>query len=523
VPEKRLKIGELLVAAKLISPEQLTAVLTAQAQLGGTLGENIVRLGFVTLEALLEALSSQAGLQHINLTRVEIPPDTQKFIPEEVVRARRMLPIGLEGTRLVVAMVDPTDLTALSDVEFRTGRRTKPVIMSCGQFIEALAFFQTHGYGVKPLALQAAGGEPPGREAGAERTMPSLLTTLIAWKGQDLHLSACAIPAIRVDNELRRVGGPALTPREVEALVRDLLTPAQREGLAGGREVDFSCTVDGVGRFRCNLYRQHRGLAFTARHVADVIPTAAELGLPGCLREYALKHQGLILITGTTGHGKSTTLACLVDIINRERKANIISIEDPIEFAHQHKTSNINQREVGTDTRSYAEALRQIFHQNPDVIVVGELRDAESFATAISAAGTGHLVMGTMHSMSATAAIDRTLDSFPAGQQAQVRAQLAEALLVVFSQRLVRRATGTGRVLAWERMSTSLRVRNAIRDGKVHLLRGMMQMNMEELVSIDASLADLVAGGKVAYEEALKYADNPTYLDDLLKVRRAVR
>jgi twitching motility protein PilT len=521
--EKRLKIGELLVAAGLISAEQLTTALTAQAQLGGTLGENFVRLGFVTVEAILEALSSQAGLQHINLARVKIPPETQKFIPEEVVRARWLLPIGLEGNRLVVAMVDPTDLAALKDVEFRTGRRTRPVILSRGQFAEALEFFGTHGYGVKPLALQEARGDQPGTEAGTERTIPSLLKRLIAWNGQDLHLSPGAIPAIRVDNELRRVRLPVLTPGEVEALVLGLLTPEQRDGLAGGQGLDFSCTVAGVGRFRCNIYRQHRGLAFTAHHVADVIPTAVELGLPGFLRGYALKSQGLILITGPIGHGKTTTLACLVDIINRERKANIITIEDPIEFAHQHKASNINQREVGSDTRSYAEGLRHIFHQNPDVIVVGDLLDHESFATALSAAETGHLVMGTMHSMNATAAIDRILDSFPAGQQPQIRAQLAESLQVVFSQRLVRRATGTGRVLAWERMSTSLRVRNAIRDGKVHLLRGMMQSNLEELVSIDSTLADLVAVETVTYEEALKYADNPSYLNDLLKVRSASR
>jgi len=420
-------------------------------------------------------------------------------------------------------MVDPTDLAALSDVEFRAGRRTKPVILSARQFEEALAFFQAHGYGVKPLVLQAAREEGPGKASGVERSMASLLKTLIAWKGQDLHLSAGAVPAIRVDNEVRRLALPALTPVEVEALVMDLLIPEQRDRLAQGREVDFSCSIEGVGRIRCNIYRHHRGLALTAHYVADVIPTAAELGLPGFLREYALRPQGLILVTGPIGHGKSTTLACLVDIINRERKANIISVEDPIEFAHQHKCSNINQREVGTDTPSYAEGLRRIFHQNPDVLVVGELRDYESFATAISAAETGHLVMGTMHSLSATAAIDRILDIFPAAQQAQIRAQLAESLLVVFSQRLVRRATGTGRILAWERMSTSLRVRNAIRDGKVHLLRGMMQTNVEELVSIDSTLAELVAAGKVTYDEALKCADSPTYLTELLKVRGALR
>jgi len=216
-------------------------------------------------------------------------------------------------------------------------------------------------------------------------------------------------------------------------------------------------------------------------------------------------------------------MANLVDTINRERKANIITIEDPIECTHRHKNSNVNQREVGTDTLSFGDGLRHIFRQNPDVIVIGELRDFESFAIALSAAETGHLVMATMHSNNATAAVDRIIDIFPPVQQSQVRAQLADCLQVVFSQRLLRRASGSGRILAWEKMSSSLRVRNAIREGKVHVLRGMMQTNVEELVSIDWTLAELVTSGKVKYEEALKYADSHTYLNELLKVKGAYR
>jgi twitching motility protein PilT len=253
--------------------------------------------------------------------------------------------------------------------------------------------------------------------------------------------------------------------------------------------------------------------------VADVIPGGAELGLPDFLRDYALKTQGLILVTGPNGHGKSTTLATLVETVNRERKANVITIEDPIEFTHKHKNSNINQREVGTDTLSFADGLRHIFRQNPDVIVIGELRDYDSVSIALTAAETGHLVMGTLHSNSATAAVDRIIDIFPGNQQSQIRAQLADCLLLVFSQRLLRRASGSGRALAWEKMSTSLRVRNAIREGKVSQLRGMMQANVEELVSIDWTLAELVSSGKVKYEEACKYADSIAYLNDLLKVR----
>lgn len=514
--EKRQKIGEILVSAKLITPDQLQETLKVQGQLGGTLGENLIRLGFITEEALLSALSGQAGIQHVNLAKVEVQPSVQHLVQFETVRLRRLLPIGFDGKILVIGMVDPTDLSAVSEVEFQSGHRVKPVILSSSHFEQALAFFQAHGYGSRPLRL-AEGKET--KRLRMENNLVSLLTVLVSWRGQDLHLSAGAIPSVRVDNEIRRLTLPALKPGEVEEMIGGILTPEQKRAFQESLELDFAYSLEGVGRFRCNVYRQRGSIAFTARHVSEAIPTAAELGLPDFLRDLALKAQGLILVTGPNGHGKSTTLAHLVDIINRERKANIITIEDPIEYTHRHKNSNVNQREVGTDTLSFADGLRRIFRQNPDVIVIGELRDFESISIAVTAAETGHLVLGTLHAFSATAAVDRIIDIFPAGQQSQVRAQLADCLLLIFSQRLLRHASGTGRVLAWEKMASSLRVRNAVREGKVHVLRGMMQANVEELVSIDWTLAELVSAGKVKYEEALKYADNASYLNDLLKVR----
>ncbi|HEU5359999.1 MAG TPA: PilT/PilU family type 4a pilus ATPase [Candidatus Deferrimicrobiaceae bacterium] len=517
---KKMKIGEILVSSGLVTEEQLVAALSSQAQIGGTVGENLIRLGFLSEELLLNALSEQTGLQHINLARVEIPASIQRLVQLETVRSRRLLPIGFEGKRLVVGMVDPTDLTALSEVEFQSGHPVKPVILSASHFEQALRHIQSQGYGENTLRFLM---EKLPRHIPAESSITSFLQALVTWRGQDLHLSSGAIPSIRVDGEIRRLENPALKSPEVEEMVQGILTPEQKRLFQENLELDFAYSLEGIGRFRCNLYRQRGSIAFTARHVADKIPPAAELGIPDFLSEYALRKQGLILVTGPNGHGKTTTLANLVDFINRERKANIITIEDPIEYTHKHKNSNVNQREVGTDTLSFADGLRHIFRQNPDVIVIGELRDYESFSIALSAAETGHLVMATMHSMNATAAVDRIIDIFPSSQQNQVRAQLSDCLLVVFSQRLLRRTSGSGRVLAWERMSGSLRVRNAIREGKVHLLRAMMQTNVEELVSIDWNLAELVASGKVRYEEALKYADSATYLNELLKVRGAYR
>jgi twitching motility protein PilT len=521
MPEKKLKIGEILVSAGVVREEQLTEALRSQHQLGGTLGENLVRLGFLTEEALLSALSEQLGIQHINLAKVEVPVSVQQLVKMETVRLRRLLPIGFEGKRLAVGMVDPTDLSALSEVEFQSGHATKAVILSATHFEQAMAFFQANGYGTAPLKLDAE--METSRRSKRGGTLADMLSVLLSWKGQDLHLSAGAIPSVRVDNEIRRLNLPVLKPAEIEQMILAILTPDQRRAFQEALELDFAFSLHGVGRFRCNLYRQRNSIAFTARHVSESIPSAGELGLPDFLREYALKAQGLVLVTGPNGHGKSTTLAYLVETINRERKANIITIEDPVEFTFRHKSSNVNQREVGTDTLSFADGLRHIFRQNPDVIVIGELRDYESISIALTAAETGHLVMGTLHSTNATSAVDRLVDVFPGNQQSQVRAQLAESLLLVFSQRLLKRANGQGRVMAWEKMATSLRVRNAIRDGKVHQLRGMMQANVDELVSIDWTLADLVVAGKVRYEEAVKFADNLTYLNELLKVRGAFR
>src|SRR3990172_2477217 len=409
--EKKLKIGEILVAAGVLQDEQLTEALRSQSQLGGTLGENLVRLGFLTEESLLHALSEQLGMQHINLAKAE--------------------------------------------VEFQSGHGTKPVILSASHFELAQAFFQTHGYGDVTLKFDAE--KEAARRVRVENTLASMLSVLLSWNGQDLHLSAGAIPSIRVDNEIRRLNLPVLKPAEVERMIFAILSPEQRRYFQENLELDFAFSLHGVGRFRCNLYRQRNSIAFTARHVSETVPSAAELGIPDFLRDFGLRNQGLILITGPNGHGKSTTLAWLVDTINRERRANIITIEDPVEFTHRHKNSNVNQREVGTDTISFADGLRHIFRQNPDVIVIGELRDYDSISIALTAAETGHLVLGTLHSMNATAAADRIIDAFPANQQAQIRAQLAESLLLVFSQRLLKRANGSGRVLAWEKMATSLR------------------------------------------------------------------
>jgi twitching motility protein PilT len=514
------KLGEILVDAGLISEQELNYGLKSQRQLGGTVGDALVRLGYVSEEQILNALSNQLSISYVNLNKISIPVDVLSVLSYASVKEKKILPLGYEGSSLIVGMVDPTDLEMLSQIEFKTGKATKQVIISSHQFGEALVFFEDRGYGTVPLELK----ETVVKTADPlEENVNSFLATLVESKGQDLHLSAGAIPSLRIDNELRRLNFPALYPDQMEKMISTILSPPQRKKFEETYELDFAHSIDGVGRFRCNLYKQRGSLAFIARHVVEEVPLADELGLPDFVHDYALRVSGLILVVGPNGHGKSTTLACMVDIINRERRANIISIEDPIEFTHKHKNSNVNQREVGTDTKSFADGLRHIFRQNPDVIVIGELRDFESISIALTAAETGHLVMGTLHASNSVSAVDRVIDIFPPNQQQQVRAQLADCIELIFSQRLIKSADGEGRVLAWEKMATSPRVRNSIREGKTHFIKSMMHTNLEELVSIDWTIAELVAAGKVKYEEAIKFADDLNYLNDLLKLRGVYR
>jgi twitching motility protein PilT len=513
-PIARRPLGALLEEQKIVTHSQLDEALKQQREIGGTLGEHLVRLGMVAEPLLLETLTRQTGVRHVNLAEREISTAVLRVLRADTVTSRRVLPVAFEGNHLVLGMLDPTDLSAITEAEFQSSKTVVPAVLSGQQFHAALEFFDQYGYGERPLKLAADGARRARKD-----NLASMLAALVAWKGQDLHLSDGAVPAVRVDGEMRRLDVPLLKGKDIAELVLPILSVEQQKKFAQQLELDFAWEAEGVGRFRCNVYRQRGSMAFTARHLSPVIPSMAQLRLPAFLRDAALKRQGLMLITGPNGHGKSTTMACLIDLINTERHANVISIEDPVEFIHHHRMSNVNQREVGADTLSFAEGLRHVYRQNPDVIVIGEMRDPESISVALTAAETGHLVMASMHALNSTSAVDRVIDVFPAEQQRQVRLQLADSLLMVFSQRLVKAAGGAGRVLAWERMSNSLRVANAIRDNGVHGLRALMQSNLPELSSLDSSLADLVAAKKVAIEEAQKWADDPGYVAELAALR----
>jgi twitching motility protein PilT len=300
----------------------------------------------------------------------------------------------------------------------------------------------------------------------------------------------------------------------VRGLVTGLFSHAQRERFELERELDFALSVPGGQRFRVNAHFQRGTVAAALRLIPVAIPEVALLGLPPLISALAARPQGLVLLTGPTGAGKSTTLAAMIDLINSKRNCHIITIEDPIEFVHENRLAVIEQREIGGDSNSFAAALRHILRQDPDVILIGELRDNETIAAALTAAETGHLVLGTLHSNDCPQTIERMIDVFPAGQQGQIRAQLASELLAVLAQRLLRRADGHGRVASFEVMVATHAIRRLIRDGKTFQLQSAMETAADEgMITLDKWIGDQVRSGVVTAEEGARYMKNPGSLD----------
>jgi twitching motility protein PilT len=339
--------------------------------------------------------------------------------------------------------------------------------------------------------------------------MPTLLLFTKEAGGSDLHLSAGATPMVRVHGEMRKLtmpgGGesPPLAPDELRALLFDLLTDSQKSRLEAEKELDFSLTIGKDTRFRGNVFFQDRGIAAVFRVIPTEIKTCEELGLPPVIKGLAELEKGLVLCTGPTGSGKSTTLAALVDLINSTRRGHILTVEDPIEFVHRPKMSMVNQREVGPNTKSFANALRSALREDPDVILVGEMRDLETIALAITAAETGHLVFGTLHTSSAGKTVDRIINVFPSGEQAQIRAMLAESLQAVVAQVLLAKRGGKGRAAAQEILIASTGVRSLIREGKTYQIPSAIQTGGKYgMQSLEQALTKLAVNGVIDPGEA---------------------
>jgi twitching motility protein PilT len=342
----------------------------------------------------------------------------------------------------------------------------------------------------------------------------TIIKKAVELKCSDIHITVGAAPMLRIDGQIMPLEGyERLMAEDTKVICYSLLNPEQAKKLETNGEVDFSYSIAGTGRFRVNVFKQRGTFSCVLRVLAQKIPSMEELGLPPVFKELALKQRGLILVTGPTGSGKSTTLASMIDYINHNRRGHILTLEDPIEYLHRHDGCIVNQREMGDDSFNFASALRAALREDPDVMLVGEMRDLETISTAVSAAETGHLVLSTLHTVSAAQTVDRIIDMFPTFQQQQIKVQLAGTLQGIISQQLLRVMGSKGRVAAMEVLLFNDAIRNVIREGKTHQIPSMMQTAIAQgMLPMDYSLSQLVKNRKISTQEAMLHCADPEML-----------
>ncbi len=353
----------------------------------------------------------------------------------------------------------------------------------------------------------------------ASVTMEELLKKVVELNATDLHISAGNPPRVRISGRLKKLEGmPVLSPADTQRLCYSVMSEFHKKIFEEKNEVDFSFGIRGVSRFRANVFMQRGSVSGAFRRIPYKIMPLDELGLPPVVKSFVNKPKGLVLVTGPTGSGKSTTLAAMIDVINSTMEKHIITIEDPIEYIHSHKMSLVNQREVGSDTASFKDALRYVLRQDPDVVLIGEMRDLESIQAALTVAETGHLTFATLHTNSAVETINRIIDVFPSHQQNQVRAQLSHVLEGIITQKLLPRIDGKGLVLAAEVLVPTPAVRNLIRENKIHQIYTVMQAGQihHGMRTMNQSLAQLYKDGLISYEQAITSSYNPEELIPML-------
>lgn len=515
ISKKRQRLGELLIEHGLITSNQLKDALKRQSQIGGHLGSVLVEMGFISTDNLLNLLSQQLGIPSANLFKIDISPDLLKMMPVEKIKAMKVLPITIDENTVTLAMVNPRDMLSIRDIEFSLGKKVNPVVVPSSQMeaaIQSLVSNPENG-----LSGQKIEREVQKVETKKAPPLMSLLRYLANSPATDMLLTAGIPPSIKLSNDLKRAAMNQLTPADCERYARELMSEKQFESFMKEGDYDLAVTYPEIGRFRVNLYKQRNSISITLRYIVDILPSLEELNLPEWIKGYLLLPQGLILVSGPAGHGKTTTIAAMVDFINSNKRCNIVTLEDPIEYLHKHKKSNVNQREISLDTKSFHEGLKHVFRQDPDVIVIGELRDADSFSIALQAADTGHLVIATVHASTAASTIERVINIFPPHQQNLIRARIVDNLLFVLSQRLVPQKNDEGRILAHEKLINSFSTKNLIREGKTHQIKSQMLTGTEEFTSIEASLSKLYFSGLITYENGLHFSENKQFFKDLTK------
>ncbi|MFA9429176.1 PilT/PilU family type 4a pilus ATPase [Egicoccus sp. AB-alg2] len=543
-------LGEVLVRHGVLSPEQLRWAEERSAAGEGSLPKVLLDQRLAGEGDLVRALAATLGMPYAEVDAAHVDPHAAALLPGEIARELLALPIRFgEDDQIMVAVADPYDTTLRARLESAMGL---PVALALASRRTLLAAIEAQAV---PAGVGARGGEgstagalssppavpstpPPGgtpamaavdggaavggdgasapvtpllmSEEDTAIDLDQLLLTLVERGGSDLHLTCGIPPTIRVHGDLTPMEEfPVCVPDELQKMLYSIMTQKQREQFENELELDMSYAIPGKSRFRVNVFMQRDSIGAVMRVIPFEIRPLEQLGIPEQVANFAYLPRGFVLVTGPTGSGKSTTLASVIDLVNRNRPSHIMTVEDPIEFLHTHKRSVVNQREVGTDTHGFNAALKHVLRQDPDVILVGEMRDLETIQIALTAAETGHLVFGTLHTQDAPQSVDRIIDVFPPHQQEQIRVMLAGALQGVVCQTLLKTADGKGRAVAVEIMTATSAVRNLIREGKTHQLYSAIQAGAQHgMVAMDQSLATLVKAGKVTYDAALEKANN---------------
>jgi twitching motility protein PilT len=531
-------LGQVLLESGLITPEQMNFAQQEESKTGQSAWKVLLERGILTERDLVKARAEQIGLEFVDTRNLKVTPEALALVDQDTAKRQLLVPVRIQGDVLVVAMAEPTNHLAVDELSRSTGKRLSVAAAYRRDLVESIPRVYggestTNGFGNGHGTLEANGATPAPAtpssfgpedlpmveappvempdlvdERNKEPNLADFLMAVIDNGASDLHMTGGLPPMIRVHGELQPIKGyRKLLPQDLQEIIYGILTQKQREVFEENLELDVSYSLPGRARFRVNVFQQRDALGAVMRLIPYEIKTLDQLGLPEAVKSFAQLRRGLVLVTGITGSGKSTTLAGLVDIINEERAEHIMTVEDPIEFLHRHKRSVVNQREVGTDTRGFATALKHVLRQDPDVILVGEMRDLETISTALTAAETGHLVFGTLHTQDAPQSVDRVIDVFPPHQQQQIRVQLAGTLAGVVSQQLLPTADKKGRVVAAEILVATPAVRNLIREGKTHQIYTSMQAGGKFGMQVmDQHLAELVKNGDVSYEMALERA-----------------
>lgn len=517
------QLAEILLSSSVVNHHMLERARAIQQTQGRWLGSVLVELGAVGPEEIVQVLSRHLGLKTVDLSKVAYNPGALQVLPESMARRFAVVPISQLDNTLHLGMVNPLDSLACDLIQARTGMRIEPLVATERDVRSAIDRFYARLNKTQPkVTAKVREGKQVTEEPHQDEILhiDDLLRIMHERRASDLHLGVGTAPVLRIDGDLSAVNAEKLTPTRTNELIYSVLSDEQISEFEENWELDFAYSVRGLSRFRVNVHRQRGTVGAVFRAVPVDPPSLDGLGMPEILKKLSIRPRGLVLVTGPTGSGKSTTLAAMIREINVIRRRHIVTIEDPIEFLHRNEKSIIIQREVGSDTRSFTVALRHVLRQDPDVILIGEMRDLETIAAAITAAETGHLVLATLHTTSAAQTVDRIIDVFPPHQQEQVRVQLSTVLEGIICQTLLPLADGKGRTCAQEILVATSAIRNLIREGKTHQMPSVLQSSAAEgMQTLDQALKTLVQQGKVVPQVAMAVASNPQDFKMFLSMR----